>query len=510
MKIRYILIALALTISVASFGQKINPITKAVLDGYEQLLKENPKDYATLYQKAAQLYNISNYDEALTSILKAIDNTPAKETALRATEFSLLSDIYNELKEYDKALDAVNLALSYEPNNYGNLYKKGNMLLYLNKAEEAIPVFSQMQRLKSRSQEAFFGMAKANAMIGNTNEAERLLKAAEDADRYNYITFCRIGDVYQDLGRNADAATSYLSAFSLADDPSRPLASLIELGKKDFNAVGSTIDYALSKSSNTAPLYFLKANIAYLTGNYNNAYDSFTQLLELPQGKEGAVYSSLAKTCKELNRLQEAETNADLALMKDKSYDNLITKAEVDLANGKASSAFLNAKNAYDLNKTNEALKLMALAACKNSEADDALKYLNEAILNDGGDPELLMLRAYIYNELKNEKKLSEADLNRVSQMHPDDGKGTTYKAIAKALIGKSLDANSIMEDFLKKNDSAEDLYYGAVFYAQTGDIDKGNLLLEASKNKGYQNLFNLEKSEIPYFNILPLRTQNK
>ena len=43
--------------------------------------------------------------------------------------------------------------------------KKGNVALYLNRPEDAYESFAAMQRLKSRSQEAFFGMARADIMM---------------------------------------------------------------------------------------------------------------------------------------------------------------------------------------------------------------------------------------------------------------------------------------------------------------------------------------------------------
>ena len=93
----------------------------------------NPKDYTTLYQRATQYYNLSMYDEALVDIIKALDYTPEKEKELRIDEYSMLTDIYIQTKEYDKALSAVNNALALSPKDYALLYKKGNVALYLNR-----------------------------------------------------------------------------------------------------------------------------------------------------------------------------------------------------------------------------------------------------------------------------------------------------------------------------------------------------------------------------------------
>lgn len=124
MKIKHIFAISALAVASVAAAQQINPITKAVLDGYDLTLKENPKDYETLYQRAAQYYNLSMYDNALTDIAKAIDCTPEKDSEMRQREFSLMADIDIELKEYSKALAAIEKALEINPDSYGDLYKK--------------------------------------------------------------------------------------------------------------------------------------------------------------------------------------------------------------------------------------------------------------------------------------------------------------------------------------------------------------------------------------------------
>ena len=83
---------MALCIAASASAQQINPITRAMLNGYTEILKSNPKDYQTLYERAAQYYQISQYDNALNDLTKAIEYTPAKDKDMRLSEFSLLAD----------------------------------------------------------------------------------------------------------------------------------------------------------------------------------------------------------------------------------------------------------------------------------------------------------------------------------------------------------------------------------------------------------------------------------
>ena len=153
-RVRFIIFSAVILLSVNIYAQELNPMTKAVLKGYEKLLEEDPTDYETLYQRSSQYYQLSMYDNALNDITLAIEYTPAKKKLMLASEYSLMSDIYVEMKEYEKALSAIDSSLSLNSMDYANLYKKGNICLYLKKPDEAYRAFNSMHRIKSRDRKS--------------------------------------------------------------------------------------------------------------------------------------------------------------------------------------------------------------------------------------------------------------------------------------------------------------------------------------------------------------------
>ncbi len=510
MKIKPIIIALGLIVTLNASAQQFDPLTKAVLNGYKQILEENPKDYETLYQRATQYYKLSMYDNALVDIMKALDFTPAKEKSLRIDEFSMLSDIYIQTKDYEQALQAVNNALALSPSDYALLYKKGNICLYLNNPEEAITAFSSMQRLKSRSQEAFFGMAKSNIMMGNNEAARELIREAEKADPSGWLTFSRIGDLYSDMNEDENAAANYLSAFSLADnDTSRPLQSLIKLADKNYPAVEAAIQYAISRSSNPDALYFLQANIAYNSGSFNEAYKGFSKLLESKEGQIGSVYAKMALTCLALEKFSEAQTNADMAALKENSVNTLVTKAKVYNACGNAPVAMMSASKALRIDANSpEAQVELALANLQLDDSKAALQSLNEVALTAPDNAYALMIRAYVNFDIINDAKEAIHQYARISELQEDSFPGITYKAMAKCFAGKKLDADEIMKRALKDANSLnkDDYYWASVYYAQTGNLTEAMSLIQKSIAAGYQNRFNLYSNKIANLNISPIR----
>lgn len=510
MKIRNILAGAALAFALSCPAQQINPITRAMLDGYGEILRENPNDYFTLYQRGAQFYQLSRYDEALNDIAKALACTPAKDTGMLAQEYSLMADINIELKEYDKALTNVNKALEINPQNYADLYKKGNICLYLKRPEEAYSAFNSLLRLKTRSQEAFFGMARADIQMGKTEDARELMKQAQDADPSNYVTFCRLGDLKRELGDNEAAAADYLSAFSLADDPSRPLESLISLAFDNYKAFDTAITYALSLTDNRAPLYFLKGNIALASGNYEEARSALGELLSMPEGREGDVYAQMARACLALDKLGEAQTNIDLSLIKSPSAANYVTKSEIELASGNPAAAALSARKALLADpQSTDAMIASALAAAAQGEGREALRALNEAVMNDPGDLYLLMLRAWVNANVLNDNKAAVADYARVASAQADAMPDAAWKALAQSRSGKKLDADTTVERAINEDSSKDDLFYAAIYYAQSGNLDKASAMLDRAKAKGFANIHKLKSDNTADLNIAPIRHLN-
>lgn len=508
MKIKHLLVASILLCAPAAFAQQIDPLTKAMLNGYEELLRENPKDYQTLYERAAQYYQLSQYDKAFNDIAKALEYTPEKETAMACQELSLLADISIAVKDYQKALTAVDKALQLNPDSYPDIYKRGNILLYLNQPQEAYKTFQSMQRLKSRSQESLFGMAKAAIMMDNAKEAEELMKQGADFDPTSYITYCRLGDLYHDMKQDEKAATNYLMALSLARNPQRPIQSLVDLSRVNYPAFNTAIDYAISKTDNKVPLYFIKSNVAYNSGNYNDAKGALEALLKIKEGREPAVYALMADNELALNNPAEALKNIDLALQSGDNADMLISRSQALRASGNPAQALIETRRAQNLKPSDPSALLLetAKAAIDAGEAQSALDALNELVMSDPENLEPLILRGYVYETMLGNGKQAVNDYQRASNMEADTFPNVAYKALAKAKSGKKIDADEIMDKALQMAVDKDAFYIAAVYYAQTGNLEKASEWLNKALSAGYQNQYNIRSANTANLSIAPIR----
>lgn len=507
MKLRSILIAACILSASAAFAQQIDPITQATLKGNTEWLQEHPGDYEALFERAAIYLQLHRFDEAYIDIVKAIDNTPAKERDANVRNFSLLSDILIAQDNLPKALEAINKALEIDPTAYANIYKKGNILLELKRPDEAYATFASLQRLKSRSQEAFFGMAKAKAMSGNMDDARDLIKEVEQAAPTAYQTYLRIGDFYKSIGLNEDAASNYLLAFTLTDTSSAPMNALINLGRTDYPAVAGALKGASAKTQNNVPLDFLLANIALRAGAYNDAYQSYSSLLQSPDGNDPDILAGMANAALALNKITEAQTASASALTLEQSPELYILRSKVQRAAGLNTDALAAAEKALQLapNSVN-AMNEVALNHIALKNFDQAYTILSEAIMINADNPLPLMLRAYVAREgLKDDKKAT-ADWNRVAIMQAETFPEIAYTALAKTLSGKKIDGDAIIESGLTRQTGKDAAYWAAIYYAQTGNLDKARQWRDRAVALGYSNAFNLNANTDANLNLSPIR----
>lgn len=509
MNLRYTAISAMCALCLCAGAQSINPITQAMLDGYETLLAQNPKDYLTLYERASQYYRLDRYDEALSDIKKAISYTPAKDKEQLGSEYSLLCDIYTQLGEYDNALIAIDNAINNSSQTYPLLYTKGNICLHLNKTTEAKDAYSAMQRINPRSSESLFGLAHVYALEGNSTSALKYLEDAEKADPTNYLTYCRLGDIHRELGMPQHAAADYLSAFSLSSTTDRPLSSILDLARENYDAVDDAIDYAASKTSNVVPLYFIHANVATEGGKYQEAYNSYRQLISaIPEQDAENIYYPLAYVALHMGNIGEADSYVSKAMAARPDMKTNMLKADIELAKGNIEAARMYSNAALRLEATDaRVLNQAAYIECAAGNYAEATRYLTDVILNDATNIDALIMRGYINaNKLKNQAS-ALSDFSRAALVEGTDHEAVAKKAIAQLKAGRSLDATSTIGSVRQAaSTDAKASYYLALFDLAADDAVAAKVDLEAARDKGFEDEYLLNFYSAPLLSVAPLR----
>lgn len=505
-------VGLAAAVAMTAFcgnAQQINPMTATVLQGYAEILEENPNDYMTLYDRASMYYDMGEYVRALSDIDMALECTPEKDSEYRMAELSLKSDILTTQKEYAKAIEVVNAALQINPVSQADLYKAGNLYLLTSQPQEALNAFQRLQRENPRSQEAFYGMAKANVMLGNNDAASDLIKEVENMGKQSFITYCRIGDLYSDMGRVNDAVTNYVIAYTMTDDNQRPIESLKFLARKNPKAVLESLESVIASSKDNVALQYVKAILAYDSGLYEQAEQACLDLNANLEEESSAVYRMLAMSQHAQNKNDKAKESIKIAeRLAPENPGMLADKAEIYLSE-EPSVAYEAAKKALVGNEDNPVyLTLAAKSAIMAEDYPQALIYLNDIVLSNPGNAAALLLRGYLNMEFLKDDKAGIADYTRASNITPgEETSDLILAALGKSKTGKKLDADGMIKDAIAKaGDDKNALYLIAVYYAQTGNLEKAHEFVNKAVANGYSNQYNLRSNKEPLFNLQPIK----
>ena len=489
------------------FSQQINPMREAVIRTYTEALQENPKDYYTLYDRASQYYSIGDWDKALSDIDKALEYTPAKQTDYKAMEYSLKSDILSAMNDNEGAIEALKAGLKVKPGSQSDMYKLGNLYLSSQQPQEALKVFQQLQRENPRSQDAYYGMAKANISLGKYDEVDQLLTQIESVGIQNYLTYCRLGDIYSDMGNISKATNNYVAACALAEKSSRPIESLKLLSRKYPKETIEAINGMLASSPENSGLNYIKAILAYDLGMYDISEKAGQDIVARVE-ESPTVYRMIAMSELMQNKTDEAKENIKKAEGLDVSNPSLmIDKANIYMIS-EPTVAYESAKQALaQLPDNPEALYVGAKTAILAGQYEDALNYLNHLVLSNPSDGSALLLRGCLNTEYLKDEKSGVSDYSRAGNIPQDGSVGNmVIAALGKSRSGKKLDAESLINEAVEKaGTDKDDLYLIAVYYAQTGNLEKAKEYADKALANGYSNLFNLTGNNEPVFNLVPI-----
>ena len=133
MKLKALIFALLGSTLCSVATAQIPDVTAEVMKVYEQMLRENYKDYETLFRRANTYYNSGDYLKALDDLDRAVKYCPSTDTEGLFAIHALRGECYYCLKRYAMALPELTKALGYEPTSTSLLALRGQTAYELGK-----------------------------------------------------------------------------------------------------------------------------------------------------------------------------------------------------------------------------------------------------------------------------------------------------------------------------------------------------------------------------------------
>ncbi len=495
-------------------SSQVNPVTQAMMETYQKLLTQNPKDYDTYLKRAAEYYRYGKYALALNDVNQAIKFTPKSDTDMKSSELNLRANIYSAMGNNDLALADINSAIELKPQDYMALCLRANMEYEQGRYDDAKADYQRLCRIDSRSLDGLFGLAQVAAKANDTATANGYADQAVDCATTQSEAYRRRAIIRQMLGNDTGAINDLVTAMSTDTGDRRILQEILKLSDTNCEAVLAGLGDAITKAPENGAYRYLRAAIAKRHFRYKTALVDFEALVGQKLYESPGLHQSMAQCLYALGQYQKAADQINTAL-NDSPDDasSLVTRADILRAMNEPTEAMKAVDKALSIDpKQPEALALTALLPLDMGRTNEAYTAIEQA-MSKGQSVKLKMIAAWLNKDLlkkpNSASALYKSALSDASKAVP----ATDYN-IPFALLnsGKTDEATGWIENRLATsggNDGQAE-YYAACFYAQAGDTAKALQMAEKALSLGYSDYHGWTRHTDAGINVGPLRGDDR
>lgn len=506
-------LALSIAASVSAAAPTSADFNRAVMQAYEELLRENYKDYETLFRRAHTYYNAGDYLKALDDLDSALKYCPETDTDTRFAIYSLRAECYVYLKRYSRALPEAAEALKIDPMSAPMLNLRGKIEYELDLYNEAKTDFNKLMRLQPRSREAYFGLAMVAAKQNNIGLATEYMDKAVNLTPNRSDVYVQRAEVKKLIGDYNGAVDDLLLAMATdANDPDA-LPALVKLADSNYSAVIAGLSGAIRQAPRQPLFYYLRASIAAAHFHYGAAIDDFNYIIKEGLYDYSGLYCSLAECYYALGQYQKALDNVDQALATYDTRDDVChyftVRAMIQRAMGEPDKALASIDRALDFSAENMDAQIQkALILSDKKQYKEASGLLGEVIMSNPYEPMPYMLRAWIANDFLNQPTAAKGLYNRIIDLELDHSERVgSLLGFARLFAGLTPRAIAWMDAILAEPDyDGKNHYYGACFYAWAGRTEKALDCMEKALKAGYGNYHDWVADNDGRINVSPLR----
>ena len=293
---------------------------------FDKVLEIDKTLFFVHYYRGKALLDLGKFQEAISSLNKAIELTSRKENA---DYYFYRGVAYSNLDDYKNALENLEKSLTINPSQHIYHDRKGYCLYKQEKYQEAVYSFNE-------------------AINKNTTE--------QDPDYYY-----RRGMALYAMSRYENALMSYEDAIKIRDDGNyyRNKGIVLKCLERYPEAIES-FNKAIEKNQDDADSYFNKGNTFCSDNKFEEALKYYDEAISLAKDKENALYFCQRGRC--YNQLQDEE----------KAIEDF-NKAQQLMDLGKPGENLTQANERF----IEETLKMVLILKERTKEAKEALKGLN-------------------------------------------------------------------------------------------------------------------------------------
>lgn len=486
-----------------------DPMTKAMMDVYNQELAQNPQSYEIYFRRANEYYKFNQYLRALSDIDNALKFTPVNDSDMLFQCHMLKGDIYLMLGKQPEALKEFTEATRLDPTSFMALYQKANCEYETGDYAQAKIDYNRLRSNNGRSAEALTGLARIAVKEHNLGLASEYMDDAVAMMPADSDIYVRRSSVRRMLGNNTGAVDDLLMAISINNSP-KAFQQLIEVSNEDYPAVITALSNAVHQAPEQGMFYYIRAVIAQAHDHFPSAIADYNKIINENMYNYAGIYGSLAECQFALCNFNDALENVNKAIgMSRDNGEYLVTLAKICLAQKRYDDAMRAIDSAIEkLPSSADAKAEKGRILFSTGSYDDASTLFGELIMDAPDVPMNYLLRGWVMTD--GLKKSADA-LNlyrRMASIETATNSVQSLHGFALLFSGKKEEALKWAESALnnEKDSDGRKHYIVACLYAQAGETDRAFDCLESALNKGYANRYNLTENNDARMNVAPLR----
>ncbi len=497
-------IAVVLSLAAATAGAQTRAtLSSDIIDTYSQMISSDPRNADLYLSRAGEYQSHGRYSQALDDLTTALECCDRNDKPLRFAILSRRATIRRITRDTDGALADLNEALSLYPDRTATLSERAALLTAKGNYDAAKTDYMNMRRIAPRDANAIFGLARIEAMNGNSDMALRYANEAVDLYPRTGSSYSGRAEIMNILNRPDEAIDQYIQAIYCDDYATGDaIQRLVDLSGEDYNAVISGFDRAILDKPTSGILYYLRGTVAAAHNHHLQALDDLTHIDNSGPFADGALTVMRAESLFSLGRYEDALKLLDNAPDKRRTATYHIVKSNVLRALARYDEAIQTASQALQLAPDHtEAMYTKALALIGGNQKSEAAQIMAEAIMTDSSNPKYYLLRAAASGD--------NSYLDQLLDLPYEPDAPDALRGFALLLTGKTEQADAWISSVLKVNPDTDGYasYIASCYYAQRGDSDKAYSCMQNALDRGYANAFQWISDTTPYINVGPLRT---
>lgn len=500
------IIAAAISAAPSVAAQDFNPVSDDIIATYTEMIARKPSSYDLYLSRATEYLSRGLVAPALSDLNDALRLAPSGEKGVRFEILSRRADILERQMDYEAALADIDVAADLYPDIPSNILAKGRILTAMGRYTEATDAFNRLRRISPRDAQAFFGLAKAAALAGDSDAALRYANEGVELAPRSGSSFIARAEIYKLLGRRDEAINQYITAINCGDEGAgRAMQILADLSYEGYPEVMAAFDKAISDNPTSATLYYLRATMAQAHEHHASALADFGMIDGAGPFANGALGSQLAESLLALDRPDEALKALEGLPQHARNAQSETLRARVLHTLGQYEDAVEAAHNASELDgQSYEPLIALARALMALGRNDEASAALASAIMLEAATiPEAYIMQASLASPARREMLLEQ-----VLDLPFDPADPASLRGFALLALDRK-DEAIIWANSLMRLDTAHDgiaPYTAACLFAQAGMKDESLAALAKAREAGYDNILLIERDDAPLISLAPAR----